>query len=67
VEDIIALGKIQLWIHRIESGKIVAFQALKSFAEEVEINCTAFVKSFLSALLHLSELDITGWEDIAEL
>jgi len=31
-------SKIQLWIHRIENGRISAFLALNAFAEEVEID-----------------------------
>jgi len=45
----IALGKIQYWIHLIESEKITAFQASNAFGEE-KLICAAFVKSFLSAL-----------------
>jgi len=31
-------GKIQLWVYRIESGKIAAFLASNAFADEVEID-----------------------------
>ena len=41
---------MQLWIHRIESGKIVAFQALNSFAEEVEIDLRCIGQIFLERL-----------------
>jgi len=58
VRDIVAFeSKMQLWIHRIENGRIPAFSALNAFAEEVEIDSAGFVQSFLSAFLHLTEMD----------
>jgi len=47
----VALGKIQLCIHRTESGKIAAVQALNSFAEEVEIDLRCIRQIFLERLI----------------
>jgi len=43
--------KIQLWIHRIENGRISAFSELNIFAEEVEINFCCFCQIFLEHLI----------------
>jgi len=48
--------KMQLWINRIENGRISAFSALNAFAKEVKLICAALANSFLSALPHLSEM-----------
>ena len=48
---------IQLWIHRIENGRISAFLALNAFAEEVEIDLLCICQIFLRAFLHLSAMD----------
>jgi len=51
IQDIVTLnGKIQLSIHRIESGKIAAFLALNAFAEEVEIDLCCTGQIFLERL-----------------
>ena len=51
VQDIVAFnGKIQLWIYRIESGKIAAFLALNAIAEEIEIDLCCTRQIFLELL-----------------
>jgi len=50
-------SKVQLWIHRYENGRISAFIASNAFAEEVENNLLCICQIFLSALLHVSEVD----------
>jgi len=51
VQDIIAISdKIQLWIYRIESGKIAAFLALNAVAEEIEIDLCCTRQIFLERL-----------------
>jgi len=51
VQDIVAFnGKIQLWIYRIESGKVAAFLALNAFAEEIEIGMCCTRQIFLELL-----------------
>jgi len=46
-------GKIKLRIHPIECGKMAAFPALKTFAEQVDNDLRAFVKYFMNASLYL--------------
>jgi len=51
VQEIVAFnGKIQLWIYRIESGKIAAFLALNAFAEEIEIDLCCTPQIFLARI-----------------
>ena len=50
-QDIVAFKlKIQLWIHRIENGRLSAFSALNPFAEEVEIDFRWIRQIFLERL-----------------
>jgi len=50
VQEIVAFnGKIQLWIYRIESGKIAAFLAWNAIAEEVEIDLCCTRQIFLES------------------
>jgi len=50
-------SKVQLWIHRYENGRISAFLASNAFAEEVENDLLCICQIFLSAFLHVSEVD----------
>ena len=58
-EDIITFkAKMELWMHRMEQGKIAAFPALNSFVEEEEFNLDSVREIFLDHLSSfLSELD----------
>ena len=58
-EDIITFkAKIELWMHRMEQGKIAAFSALNAFVEEEEFNLHSICEIFLDHLSSfLSELD----------
>ena len=51
VRDIVAFeSEIQLWINRIENGRISAFSALNAFAEEVETDFRWIRPIFLESL-----------------
>ena len=57
-EDIITFkAKMELWMHRMEQGKIAAFPALNAFVEEEEFNLHSIREMFLDHLSSfLSEL-----------
>ena len=51
-------AKMELWMHRMEQGKIAAFPALNAFVEEEEFNLHSIREIFLDHLSSfLSELD----------
>ena len=51
-------AKIKLWMHRMETGKLVAFPALNLFVEEKNIYLRGICSIFLEHLTtFISELD----------